>query len=201
MFWANSSPDIGRKYLRNAISKLQDVLGSDPLTGTDYILADRTVCGSTRKPKSIPMLKTILTTTRWLSEHPGFERELSYYGGNLLPDFSEDWVLLVREKLKAAFNRKIELLLDLLVIEKRWNEVVEWAERWIAIEKTPEAAFRAIMIAHASQGQGSLVDEDYRRCEEALLKESGIPPSELTSRTYRQLTLHNKSEELITGKG
>ena len=167
----NSSPDIGRKYLRNAISILQDVLGTDPLTGSDYISADRTGVWIHPKTEINTDVKTILKPLAGSPTIQVLSEELSYYGGNLLPDFSEDWVLLEREKLKAAFNRKIELLLDLLVIEKRWNEVIEWAERWIAIEKTPEAAFRAIMIAHASQGQGSLVDEDYRRCEEALLIE------------------------------
>ncbi len=195
LFWADSSPDIGRKYLRNAISILQDVLGTDPLTGTDYISADRTGVWINPKTEINTDVKTILKPLAGSPTIQVLSEELSYYGGNLLPGFSEDWVLLEREKLKAAFNRKIELLLDLLVIEKRWNEVMEWAERWIAIEKTPEAAFRAIMIAHASQGQGFLVDEDYKRCEKALLNKSGIPPSELTSRTYRQLTLHNKSEE------
>ena len=195
LFWADSSPDIGRKYLRNAISKLQDVLGRDPLTDTDYILADRASVWIQSKNGILSDVKKILEPIPGSPTIEDLSEELSYYGGILLPDFSEDWVLLEREEFNAAFNRKIEILLELLVIEKRWMDVIEWAERWIAIEKAPEAAFRAIMFAHASQGQGSLVVEDFRRCEEALLKESGIPPSELTSRTYRQLTLHNKSEE------
>ena len=192
LFWGDSSPDIGRKYLRNAISKLQDMLGTDRLTGAEFILTDRASVWINKNTEIITDVKSILNSIPSSPTIKVLSEEVSNYGGKFLPDFSEDWVLLVRAQLKAAFNRKIELLLQLLVNEKRWKEVIEWAERWIAIEKAPEAAFRAMMVAHASQDQEFLVIEDFRRCEETLLKESGIPPSELTSRTYRQLTLHKE---------
>ncbi len=140
------------------------------MTGQTTSSADRTGVWIASKTEINTDVETILKPLAGSPTIQVLSEELSNYGGNFLPDFSDDWVLLEREKLKSAFNRKIELLLDLLVIEKRWNEVIEWAERWIAVEKTPEAAFRAIMFAHASQGQGSLVVEDYRRCEKALLK-------------------------------
>ena len=72
---------------------------------------------------------------------------VSAYDGGLLPGFYDDWVVLERERLQAAFERKMALLLDKLVEAQRWPEVLEWGERWIALGQVPEPAYRALMAA------------------------------------------------------
>jgi DNA-binding SARP family transcriptional activator len=47
------------------------------------------------------------------------------------------------------FESRIKLLLDRLVDAQRWEAVLEWGERWIALAGAAEAAYRALMIANA----------------------------------------------------
>ena len=58
-------------------------------------------------------------------------------------------------------------LLDCQVEAQRWEDVLEWGERWIALGHTPEPAYRARMLAHAGLGDVSSVAAVYRRCVEA----------------------------------
>ncbi len=75
---------------------------------------------------------------------------LSVYSGDLLPGFYDDWVVLKREYFQAMFERGMTRLLHLLETERRWAEVVDWAERWIALGQSPESAYRSLMVAHSA---------------------------------------------------
>jgi WD40 repeat protein/DNA-binding SARP family transcriptional activator len=109
---------------------------------------------------------------------------VSAYGGELLPGFYEDWVVLERERVQAAFEQKMEMLLEQLLAAQRWGEVLEWGERWIALGHTPEAAYRALITAHGSRGDTAAAATAYRRCLEALQTDLGVAPSAQTRAAY-----------------
>ena len=124
---------------------------------------------------------------------------VSAYRGDLLPGFYEDWVSLERERLKAAFENKMGMLLEALLAEKRWSEILEWGERWIALGSTPEPAYRALMVAHTGLGNLPAAAAIYQRCIEALDRELGVEPSDMTRKVYAQIS--EKSAESISLKG
>jgi DNA-binding SARP family transcriptional activator len=113
---------------------------------------------------------------------------VSVYEGELLPGFYEDWVSLERDRVQAIFEQKMKVLLDRLVGEHRWAEVLDRGERWIALGNTPEPAYRALMVAHAALGDVSSVAAVYRRCSDALSKELGVEPSDQTRAVYERLS-------------
>ena len=112
---------------------------------------------------------------------------LGHYRGELLPGFYEDWVLLEREHLQALFDREVERLLEQLKDEKRWTEMLEWGENWLAYGQNPEPAYRALMSAYGALGNQSKVAYTYERCVKALRDEIGVEPSEQTRNLYEQL--------------
>ncbi len=89
---------------------------------------------------------------------------------------------------KPIFEQKMKVLLDRLVGEQRWAEVLDWGERWIALGHTPEPAYRALMVAHAASGDVSSVAAVFRRCTDALSKELGVEPSDQTRAVYERLS-------------
>ncbi len=114
---------------------------------------------------------------------------LSVYRGELLPGFYDDWVVLERERLSAVFERKMARLLECLVEEKRWKEILDWGERWIALGQSPEPAYRVLMIAYSAMGDRSKVAAVYQRCVDALRKGIGVEPSEQTRALFEQLRI------------
>ncbi|MGZ9165410.1 MAG: BTAD domain-containing putative transcriptional regulator, partial [Anaerolineales bacterium] len=111
---------------------------------------------------------------------------LSQYQGELLPGFYDEWVVLEREHSNSVFEHKMARLMSLLQDEKRWLDILDWAERWIKLGQKPEPAYRALMSAHAAKGDMSKVAATYERCVKSL-GELGIEPSEQTKALYEDL--------------
>jgi non-specific serine/threonine protein kinase len=80
----------------------------------------------------------------------------------------------------------MERLLDLLQEAGRSAEVLQWAEKWIALGQRPEPAYRALMLAHAAHGDMSKVAASYERCVKTL-RDFGVEPSEQTQVLYEQI--------------
>jgi WD40 repeat protein/basic membrane lipoprotein Med (substrate-binding protein (PBP1-ABC) superfamily) len=121
----------------------------------------------------------------WTSEE--LAEVLSLYQGELLPGFYDEWAVLERERARAAFDHKMKLLLERLIGERRWESVLEWGERWIALGQVPEGAYRALMIAHAGMRDLSSTALTYQRCAEAFERELGLEPSEELQELYAGL--------------
>jgi ABC-type oligopeptide transport system substrate-binding subunit/DNA-binding SARP family transcriptional activator len=183
-FWPDSTESNARSNLRHALWIIRKAIGpgvDTRVTSDDLGVIYHPQLGD---QLDVDSFKTCLggensTNALFLS--------ISAYGGDLLPGFYEEWVVLEREHLQADFERKLENFLDCLIAEKRWNEVLEWGEHWIALGGTPEPAYRALMQAHAELGNLPGAVAQYQRCEEALARELGIEPSEKTQRIFKQI--------------
>jgi predicted ATPase/DNA-binding SARP family transcriptional activator len=176
VMWPDSSEANARKNLRQALWHLRKAIGDS------HLLADASSLGFN------------LDSDHWLdisqledTADQNLEAEVSVYAGELLPGFYEDWILLERDRLAAAFERKMQLLMDQLVREQRWVESIEWAERWIAQGQVPEPAYRALLIAHAAMGDVPKVEAVFRRCVDALRHQIGVEPSKETQDLFKSL--------------
>lgn len=111
----------------------------------------------------------------------------SCYDGDLLPGFYDEWVAWERERLRSAFEKTMKQLLDRLLEARRWDDLLAWGERWLALGHAPEPAYRALMLAHGERGDAASVATVYRRCVEALRREFGVEPSEQTQAVFQRL--------------
>jgi DNA-binding SARP family transcriptional activator len=122
---------------------------------------------------------------------PQFEQAVALYRGEFLAGFNvrncrgfENWAVLERERIRAVFENKMQLLLDALLLEQRWLDVIKWGEHWIAYGQTPEPAYRALMYAYSGLGDLSSMSNVYQRCVETLRQDLGIEPSEQTRELF-----------------
>jgi predicted ATPase/DNA-binding SARP family transcriptional activator len=173
LFWPESTDQNARKNLRQALWRLRKSLGNDFLEIDGNSI--------TFLPSRNVRLDTALVDAE---EDSDLEAAVSSYQGELLPGFYEDWVLLERDRLAAAFAHKMHQLLNRLLVEKRWDDVLRWSEYWISSGQISEAAFRALMRAHAAQGERVQVERDYQRCVDALQSDIGVMPSEETQALF-----------------
>jgi DNA-binding SARP family transcriptional activator len=174
LFWPDMSDSKAKSNLRQTLSRLRKAIGEQYLVADDLTIAFDETADYRLDARVLDRKAEANTPTADLIE------TVSVYGGELLPGFYDEWVQLERERLQAAFEHKMTLLLDQLVEAQRWEEVLEWGERWIALGQTPEAAYRALINAHGARGDVSSAAAVYQRCEEALRRNLGVEPSPQT---------------------
>ncbi len=183
LIWPDASETNARSNLRHALWRIRKALGEQ--TGQDYFPADDLTLAFDPAPGC--WIDAMLLGGKSDSAAPSLEEQVASYQGELLPGFYDDWITVERERMHAAFESKIETLIDRLISEKRWVDVIEWAEHWIKFGVAPEPAYRALMLAHARSGHKAKVKETYQRCAEALQREFGVEPAEETQELYQQL--------------
>ncbi|HKZ83910.1 MAG TPA: BTAD domain-containing putative transcriptional regulator [Anaerolineae bacterium] len=193
LLWPDTSDANARNSLRHALWTLRRALGADG----QYLLADDltiTLNADSDCRFDFAVLDQ-KPTVEWSADD--LIGIVSEYGDDLLPGFYDEWVVLERQRLQVVFEHKMKLLLDRLVEARRWEDVLEWGERWIVLGYTPEPAYRALMVAHAGLGDVSKMAATFRRCVESLKTELGVEPSEQTRTTYEQLARGEAPHEPI----
>jgi DNA-binding SARP family transcriptional activator len=183
LLWPEASESNARSYLRQALWRIRKSLENASLSPDDYLgISDISL---TFDDQSDYWLDIDLILD---SDEPGTVEELieivHLYRGELLPGFYDEWIVMERDRLQAAYHQKMNLLLDRLLQLGRWDEALTWGEDWVRLGYSPEPAFRALMRAHAGLGDHGMVQATYQRCEEALARELGLEPSPETRRLY-----------------
>jgi serine/threonine protein kinase/DNA-binding SARP family transcriptional activator/uncharacterized protein with WD repeat len=184
LIWPDSSESNARSNLRHALWRVRKSFGS---SGDAYLHADDLTISFQLQSDDWVDVNVLDTHIQDDISTDALIEIVSVYGGELLPGFYEDWVSAERERLKTVFEGKMDALLDRLVAESRWEQTVEWGERWISLGFTPEHAFRAMMIAHAGLGDLGKAAAVYQRCVLALESDLGVKPSKQTREIYQRL--------------
>jgi predicted ATPase/DNA-binding SARP family transcriptional activator len=190
MLWPDSLEETARNNLRHALWRIRKALPARQ--GAEYLMTDDLSVSFNAASEYWLDAKLLegLEETASLAE---LMRVLAEVQGELLPGFYEEWVILERGHLLSIFEHHMARLLTLLEAEERWQDVLEWGERWIRLGQGPEPAYRALMIAHAANGDMSKVAATYERCTRSL-KQDGIEPSEQTLRLYGKLKSGKKNQ-------
>jgi predicted ATPase/DNA-binding SARP family transcriptional activator len=186
LLWPEASESNARGYLRQALWRIRKALENGSLEGGDYLqISDIDVTFDEQSDywldAKLLLEKKEGQSTKEMIAAAGL------YRGELLPGFYDEWVLLERDRLEAAYQQKMNLLLEGLIEARRWNEALKWGEEWIRLGYGPEAAYRGLMRAHAGLGDQGMVEAAYQRCVEALGRELGLQPSPETQRLYEQI--------------
>lgn len=183
LLWPDSSEANARRNLRQALWQLRRGLGA----AAELLRSDD--LGVALQLREQDELDVALLQHPLHASTPTTEliERVTLYTGELLPGFYDDWIVRERERLQALYETTLHTLVDRLVEEAAWRDVLKWAEHWIATSSSPEPAYRALMRAHAALGDMANVAEVYRRCVEALANDLEVEPSDQTRLLYEQL--------------
>jgi predicted ATPase/DNA-binding SARP family transcriptional activator len=194
LLWPDSLEETARDNLRHALWRVRKALES--ASSTQFLEADDLTikfAASSNYWLDVEKLEKLNET----ASADDLILTLSAYQGELLPGFYDEWVVLEREHLYSVFEHHMARLMSLLQDEKRWLDILDWAERWIKLGQKPEPAYRALMSAHAAKGDMSKVAASYERCVKSL-REFGMEPSEQTKELYKNLKLGKEAANSIS---
>ncbi len=179
MLWPEASESNSRAYLRSALWRIRKSFEEARLGWEDFLeISDIDLVFRADSPAWLDadLILQRRDTHHWTTEE--LSKITRQYTGDLLPGFYDEWIVLERERLHAAYESKMRLLLDALLSAGDWNDALAQAERWIALGYAPESAYRAMMIAHTALGDLSAMRLAFRRCQQDLARDFGLAPSD-----------------------
>lgn len=187
LFWPDSTDSSSRENLRHTLWQLRKMF--PPETASRFLHADD-LSIMVSKGSDLWLDVDILRSAKAHKTVDSLITVLDVYHGELLPGFTEEWVVLEREYIDSIYEHHMARLMELLQKEEHWLDILEWGERWLSYGKRSEPAYRALMQAHVEMGEMSEVDITYKRCVRSLA-ELGLEVSPQTRETYDFLTKTN----------
>jgi DNA-binding SARP family transcriptional activator len=99
------------------------------------------------------------------------------FGGELLPDWYDDWLLMERERFRQLGLHALEAVSARLTAQGRFGPAVEAALAAVATDPLRESAQRALIGVHLAEGNTREAIRQYRKYAGLLHDVLGLEPS------------------------
>lgn len=173
VLWLDSPEERAAASLRSVLWRLQ-------LPGRDLVEAGRAHVGLAREVWVD--VRDARAFARGVLSHDVERDNLMEWearlGGDLLPHWYDDWVLMERERFRELRLHALESLCDQLLEVGDPAQAMEAALAAISADPLRESAHRALIRVHLSEGNHSDALRVYRRYRRLLQEELGVEPSE-----------------------
>jgi len=187
-FWPDATIDALRVRFKNSIYRLRHALGSEIISYIDdYYRFNRITEYDFDVENFLQELMMVQNSTDTLEKIQHYRQAVTNYRGAFLPKVDYEWVIILREQFHRSFISAITELLELLMQEEQYQQVIQYADR--AIEEDPccEEAYRMAMQAFSKLGDRSAISRYYEKCTNALSKELEVEPDPLTINVFNSL--------------
>jgi DNA-binding SARP family transcriptional activator len=172
--WGESTEHRASGSLRSALWRLRRA--SYPLVTltSDHIALSEAVAVDLREGKALA--HRVLDTSQELDDIGDANEEV--LSADLLPDWTEDWVLMERESYHQLRLRALEALCRRLSAAGRFGQAVQAGVAAVAGEPLRESARSALIEAHLAERNVAAALREYDAFRRLLHDELGLDPSE-----------------------
>jgi DNA-binding SARP family transcriptional activator len=108
---------------------------------------------------------------------------------DVLPDWSDDWLVMERERFRQLRLHALEALSERLTVLRRFPQAIESGLAAVAAEPLRESAHRALIKAHVAEGNRGEAAREYRYFRQLVHEELGVEPSGAMEELVRGLRL------------
>jgi len=201
LFWADSTEEQARTNLRNILHHLRKALPElESILEVDAQFIR--VHPNANLSLDIRSFKSLLASAKMSktdAERIGYLQEaISYYRGELLPGFYDDWILAAREECHQAYVNALFGLSRLYEDARQYAEAIQAVNRLLRVDALNESAYLQLMRLHALNDDRAGALQVYHTCSTVLMRELGVEPSVEIRRLHEQLV---RSEEILDGEG
>jgi len=197
IFWSDIPADSARNNLNVAIYGLRQALRKTNPTFSHVLFEND--CYLLNPELSIWLdyesFLEIIATARILEEGGELEAAVSeyirgdslYQGEFLEEDRYEDWLLPLREKLRADYLSMLDRLKHHFFDKQDYQACIHMCRKMLAIDRCSEEAHRHLMRCFYEQGQSYMALRQYHLCVEALKEGLNAAPSSFTRELYETI--------------
>lgn len=202
MFWPDSTESQAHTNLRNIMHKLRQAVPN----ADAFFHIDRQTLSWKPSTQDAPWTLDVLDFERAIGEAEqtrdaaaasrALARAVKMYRGDLLPGCYDEWLLSERDRLRQAFLKALERLVDLQEQERDYDAAIDTAQHLLRHDPLREATYRRLIRLYATGGDRAAALRIYHSCSTVLERELAAQPSKATREIYeRLLRTEGPSEE------
>lgn len=182
--WPETTERRAAANLRSALWRLgRPGLGLIDASNGHLALSDEVAVDLRR---SVTFARRLLDRTPTAADEKGDARWLAK---DVLPDWSEEWVVIEREHFRQLRLHALESLCEHLTALERFPQAVEAGIAAVAAEPLRESAHRALMKAHLAEGNFKEALHQYGSFRQLLRDELDLEPSDAMEELVQGLKL------------
>src|SRR5262249_24173720 len=161
LLWPESDPDLGRNNLSKLLHTLRQVLAASGDAAASLLITDRERVGlrpeafTTDVQEFTAALQAAQGLTPGAKQAAHLAAAVGLYGGELLPDRFEAWVLTEREALRQQYLQALQQLVAALEAAGDLSAALQRAREAVAADPLREEAHYDLMRLLAATGQPS----------------------------------------------
>ena len=172
--WGESTDHRAGGSLRSALWRLHHPTYTLVALTSDHIELSPTVAVDLREGEALA--HRVLDPSQDLDDVAAVNEEV--LSADLLPDWTEDWVLMERERYHQLRLRALEALCRRLTAKGRFGQAVQAGLAAVSGEPLRESARLALIEAHLAEHNDAAALREYETFRELLQSELGRDPSE-----------------------
>ena len=192
LLWPEYDTEHARGALRRTLSTLNKAVGPG------WLAADRTTVGFARTSFWLDVARfgELVAGCGDHGHAPAdacpacvapLEEAARLHRGDFLAGFSlrdspsfDDWQYFQAERLRRELASTLERLATAQIGQHRWDEAVDAARRFLALDPLHEPAHRQLMRIYAWSGRRGAALRQFQACQRVLADELGVEPLEET---------------------
>ncbi len=198
LLWCNSSPSQSKKYLRQALWQLQQVINAVCKLDRNAMIQAEHDCVTLRALDylwlDVAEYETAFATCarvrgRALTapQAEALRHAVELYRGDLLEGCYQDWCLCERERLKNIYLNILNKLLAYHEAHDDWENGLLIGERLLSVDSLSEQTHQKMMRLFYLSGNRTAALRQYVRCQQVLKEELSVQPSKSTVALYEQI--------------
>jgi DNA-binding SARP family transcriptional activator len=172
--WGESTDHRAGGSLRSALWRLRRATYPLVSVTSDHIELSPIVAVDLREGEALA--HKVLDPSQELDDVAEVNEEV--LSADLLPDWTEDWVLLERESYRQLRLRALEALCRRLSAKGRFGQAVQAGMLAVSGEPLRESARHALIEAHLAERNVAAARREYEAFRQLLHDELGLDPSE-----------------------
>src|SRR5215211_3664999 len=199
LLWPDYDTEHARGALRRTLSTLNKAVGPG------WLAADRSTVGFARAVPELDVARfeALVAACRAHGHDPTdacpaciapLEEAARLHRGDFLAGFSlrdstnfDDWQYFQAERLRRELASTLERLATAQIGQHRWDDAVDAARRFLALDPLHEPAHRQLMRIYAWSGRRGAALRQFQACQRVLADELGVEPLEETVAVHQAI--------------
>ena len=196
LLWPDEDPQVTRNRLRVGLNTLRHHLEPPGIPAGTVLVANRLTIQLHPEAFSsdVALFETALTDALHAEAEPRrtglLITAVETYGGPLLPNDYNDWVLGERERLTQSYLQALHRLVRCLTNVHDYERALVYARQAVQADGLREEAHRDVMRLYVALGQPSAALHQYQELKHLLHEALEIVPSPATRALAGQIAEH-----------